>query len=104
MKYLNISVLPYSCALRAGASYNYLLVNGVRRPTPRENLRLQGFPENYPIVVPDFQIRKQAGNSVPVSMIEAVARKMVKTMNSEELQLNGCRVKIEQNGQVAFTL
>jgi DNA (cytosine-5)-methyltransferase 1 len=27
----NISALPYSCALRAGASYNYLLVNGERR-------------------------------------------------------------------------
>lgn len=29
----NISVLPYSCALRRGASYNYLLVNGIRRPS-----------------------------------------------------------------------
>lgn len=27
----NVSSYPYSCALRAGASYNYLLVNGVRR-------------------------------------------------------------------------
>jgi DNA (cytosine-5)-methyltransferase 1 len=27
----NISVYPYSCAMRAGASYNYLLVNGERR-------------------------------------------------------------------------
>ncbi|MEL6718672.1 MAG: DNA (cytosine-5-)-methyltransferase, partial [Bacteroidota bacterium] len=32
----NISSYPYSCALRAGASYNYLLVNGERRLTPRE--------------------------------------------------------------------
>ena len=100
----NISVLPYSCALRAGASYNYLLVNGIRRPTPRENLRLQGFPEDYPMVVPDTQIRKQAGNSVPVSMIQAVAEKMVEAMNSEELHLNGCKVQTEQNGQVAFRL
>lgn len=29
----NISVLDYSCALRTGASYNYLLVNGIRRFT-----------------------------------------------------------------------
>ena len=34
----NISPLPFSCALRAGASYNYLLVNGKRRLTPRESL------------------------------------------------------------------
>lgn len=47
----NISALPYSCALRAGASYNYLLVNGERRLTSREMLRLQGFPETFKIVV-----------------------------------------------------
>ncbi len=41
----NISSHPFSCALRAGASYNYLLVDGERRPTPRELLRLQGFPD-----------------------------------------------------------
>jgi len=42
----HISSYPYSCALRAGASYNYLLVNGERRLTSRELLRLQGFPES----------------------------------------------------------
>jgi len=36
----NVCAYPYSCALRAGASYNYLLVNGKRRLTPREMLRL----------------------------------------------------------------
>jgi DNA (cytosine-5)-methyltransferase 1 len=73
----NISPLPYSCALRAGASYNYLLVNGERRLTPRENLRLQGFPEDFPTVVSDSAIRKQCGNSVPVSMLEAVSKQIV---------------------------
>lgn len=73
----NISPLPYSCALRAGASYNYLLVNGKRRLTPRENLRLQGFPDDFPVVVSDSAIRKQCGNSVPVAMIEAIAKQIV---------------------------
>ena len=68
----NISSYPYSCALRAGASYNYLVVNGERRLTPREMLRLQGFPDSYKIALPDRHIRKQAGNSVPVRMIQAV--------------------------------
>jgi DNA (cytosine-5)-methyltransferase 1 len=68
----NISSYPYSCALRAGASYNYLLVNGERRLTPREMLRLQGFPESFKIAVTDSQARKQAGNSLPVPMAEAV--------------------------------
>lgn len=73
----NISILPYACALRTGASYNYLLVNGYRRPSSRELLRLQGFPDNYNIVVSHTEIRKQTGNSVAVPMIRAVANKIV---------------------------
>lgn len=76
----NIGVHPYSCALRAGASYSYLTVNGKRRLTPRENLRLQGFPDNFKIVLPDSAIRKQCGNSVPVPMIEAVACNMMEAL------------------------
>lgn len=72
----NISVLDYSCALRTGASYNYLLVNGVRRFTSRELLRLQGFPDTYKIVVSNQEIRRQTGNSVAVPMIREVAKEM----------------------------
>ncbi|MFQ5355634.1 MAG: DNA cytosine methyltransferase [Mariprofundaceae bacterium] len=81
----NISALEYSCALRAGASYNYLVVNGIRRPTPRELLRLQGFPDSFKIVVPYTQIRKQAGNSVSVPVIEAVAKEMIRSIDSKEI-------------------
>ncbi|MAE08200.1 MAG: DNA (cytosine-5-)-methyltransferase [Bacteroidetes bacterium] len=73
----NISSYPYSCALRAGASYNYLLVNGERRLTPREMLRLQGFPDTYKIVVSDSQAKKQAGNAVPVNVVKAVTLKLL---------------------------
>lgn len=72
----NISVLEYSCALRTGASYNYLIVNGVRRPTPRELLRFQGFPDHLPIIVSYHEVRRQTGNAVPVSMIRAVAHQL----------------------------
>jgi DNA (cytosine-5)-methyltransferase 1 len=68
----NVSSYPYSCALRAGASYNYLLVDGVRRFTPREMLRLQGFPDSFKIVCNDSQTRKQVGNAVPVPVVKAV--------------------------------
>lgn len=68
----NVSSHPFSCALRAGASYNYLLVDGERRLTPREMFRLQGFPENFKLHEVDGQVRKQAGNAVPVPMVEAV--------------------------------
>jgi len=73
----NISSYPYSCALRAGASYNYLLVNGIRRLTPREMLRLQGFPNTFKIVCNDSQTRKQAGNAVPVNVIKAVLKEVL---------------------------
>ena len=73
----NISVLPYACALRTGASYNYLLVNGVRRPSSRELLRFQGFPEEFRIAVSHSEIRRQTGNSVAVPVIRAVAKKII---------------------------
>ena len=76
----NISVLPFSCALRAGASYNYLLVNGIRRLSGRELLRLQGFPEDFKIVVNITQLRKQTGNSVAVPVIRAIAEQMQEAM------------------------
>ena len=72
----NVSVLPFSCALRAGASYNYLLVNGIRRPSARELLRLQGFPEDFKIVVNITQLRKQTGNSVAIPVVRAIAENM----------------------------
>lgn len=73
----NISSYPYSCALRAGASYNYLLVNGERRLTPREMLRLQGFPDDFKIVVSDCQTRKQAGNAIPIDMVAKVIERFL---------------------------
>lgn len=82
----NISALPYSCALRAGASYNYLLVNGKRRLTSREMLRLQGFPEKFKIVVGYQAMRKLTGNSVSVPVIKAVAKKMLEAIENKEIQ------------------
>ena len=82
----NISSYPYSCALRAGASYNYLLVNGIRRLTPREMLRLQGFPDSFQIVCNDSQTRKQAGNAVPVNVIRAVLEEALNAKTKAERQ------------------
>lgn len=77
----DISIHPYACALRTGASYNYQLVNGVRRPTSRELLRLQGFPDTYKIVVSHQEIRRQTGNSVAVPMIRAIAQEITDIVN-----------------------
>ncbi|MCL2321382.1 MAG: DNA (cytosine-5-)-methyltransferase [Oscillospiraceae bacterium] len=71
---------PYSCALRAGASANYILINNERRPSARELLRLQGFPDSFKIVVSYSNIRKQTGNSVAVPVVKAVATEMIKAL------------------------
>ncbi len=76
----SITPHPYSSALRAGASANYILINDERRPTERELLRLQGFPDSYKIVVSYSQLRHQTGNSVAVPMVEAVAQQMMKAL------------------------
>lgn len=78
----NISALPHSCALRAGGSYNYLLVNGERRLTGREMLRLQGFPDTFKINLPYTQVRKIAGNSVSVKVIELIAEEVKKAIEN----------------------
>lgn len=77
----NVSILPYSCALRSKASHNYLLVNGVRRLTPLEMLRLQGFPEDFKLTGNYSIFRKLTGNSVPIPMIEEVAKQMLKSIS-----------------------
>ncbi len=99
----NISALPYSCALRAGGSYNYLVVNGVRRLTSREMLRLQGFPDSFKINLPYSQARKVAGNSVSVPVIKAIAKEMLSAMSNkktpsiEPMQLTLLESKNEYN-------
>ena len=79
----SITPHPYSAALRAGASANYILINDERRPTEREMLRIQGFPYDFRIVVPYGKIRHQCGNSVAVPVIKAVAEQMMIAMNIE---------------------
>ena len=81
----SITPHPYSSALRAGASANYILINDERRPTEREMLRIQGFPEDYKIVVPYGKMKKQCGNSVAVPVIKAVAKAMMESLKQYEM-------------------
>jgi len=56
---------------------------GVRRMTPREWARLQGFPDKFRIVVADASAYKQFGNSVAIPAIQATGRKLL-----EKLKIN----------------
>ena len=69
---------PYSGTLRANPSWNYLLINGVRLPTVRELLRLQGFPEWFELSDSNqSRARRLTGNTVPVPLVHAVANKVL---------------------------
>ena len=81
----SITPHPYSSCLRAGASANYILINDERRPTEREMLRLQGFPDEFKIVVSYSHIKHQTGNSVAVPVISAVANQMISSLKQYEL-------------------
>ncbi len=54
--------------------------DGIRRMTPREWARLQGFPDEYKIVVADASAYKQFGNSVAIPAIQATAENELKTI------------------------
>lgn len=58
------------CLMAQGAIY-YLPKYG-RNLTPREFLRIQGFPDEFEQVVSDNQMYKQAGNSISVSVLVAL--------------------------------
>lgn len=51
---------------------------GIRKMTPREWARLQGFPDTYLIPVADASAYKQFGNSVAVPAIQATANEVLK--------------------------
>lgn len=54
---------------------------GVRKMTPREWARLQGFPDKYVIPVADASAYRQFGNSVAVPAIQATANKILELLN-----------------------
>ena len=59
----------------------------IRYITPRECFRLQGFPDEYfdraAAVNSDSQLYKQAGNSVTVSVIYNIAKKLERMEESK---------------------
>ena len=54
---------------------------GIRKMTPREWARLQGFPDDFVIPVADASAYKQFGNSVAVPAIRATAKKIIELIS-----------------------
>lgn len=58
--------------------------SAVRKLTPREYARLQGFPDSYEQVVSNSQFYKQMGNAVTVNVSKALAERIKSFITNEE--------------------
>ena len=54
----------------------------IRKMTPREWARLQGFPDSFKLTLSDTHLYKQFGNSVTVPVIEAIALKVKEVLDA----------------------
>ncbi|MBD3255488.1 MAG: hypothetical protein GF383_10365, partial [Candidatus Lokiarchaeota archaeon] len=58
---------------------------GIRKMTPREWARLQGFPDSFKFPVSMTQTYKQLGNSVAVPVINAIAEQMKSSLEEKNI-------------------
>jgi DNA (cytosine-5)-methyltransferase 1 len=62
-------------------NWDAYLVDGVeKRLSPKEGLRMQGFPDDFVFPVTNAQAMKQLGNSVAVDAIQAFAEEIVRCL------------------------
>jgi DNA (cytosine-5)-methyltransferase 1 len=70
-------------------------VNGIRRLTGKEMMRLQGFPDNFKMDIPYTQIRKIAGNSVSVPVIKEIADQIIYSLDNKPLSNEYSQLEME---------
>lgn len=58
----------------------------IRKMTPREWARLQGFPDSYKLPLADVHLYKQFGNSVTVNVIAAIAKEIKKVLDANRIE------------------
>ena len=56
-----------------------------RMLTPREVFRLQGFPEKFKIPVSNTQAYQQAGNAVPINVVERICYNVLKYLMTKNI-------------------
>lgn len=57
---------------------------GIRKLTPREWARLQGYPDDFKLELADTHLYKQFGNSVTVNVIESIANEIKKVLKDDK--------------------
>lgn len=92
-------VCPTLTANMGSGGHNVPLVldkGGIRKLTPRETARLQGFPDSFVLPeITDSHLYHQFGNSVTVPLIQALGEKMI-----EALSLGGVHDISDQLGTI----
>lgn len=105
------NVCPTLTANMGTGGHNVPIINdgkGIRKLTPQECLRFQGFPTTYllPKDLTDSRLYKQIGNSVTVTVIKRIAEEMKKAVKSEKSLLDSrphAQLKIKKDGVPEFT-
>ena len=87
-KYLRANknhVCPTLTANMGTGGHNVPLVKdawGIRKLTPRECARIQGFPESFVLPkIADSKLYQQFGNSVTVTVVERIAKEIIKVIS-----------------------
>ena len=71
----------------AGSKTGLYLVNGkIRKLSPRECARVQGFPDDFILNSSDIQSYKQFGNSVSVNVLQHILIEISKVLKLNEVQ------------------
>ena len=81
-------VVPTLTANMGSGGHNVPIIRdekGIRKLTPRECFRLQGFPDSFRLPdISDAALYHQAGNSVPVPVVEAVSRELMHAVKNAD--------------------
>ena len=85
-------VCPTLTANMGMGGHNVPIINdgkGIRKLTPLECLRFQGYPTDYklPTGIGDSRLYKQIGNSVTTAVIEAIAKEMKKAIENKPINV-----------------
>jgi len=80
---LTLRVGGKSSPIHDRRNWDGYIVNGqTRRLTPREALKMQGFPSNFKFPVNDSVAMKQLGNSVAVNAVHAYAKQILTALDN----------------------
>jgi DNA (cytosine-5)-methyltransferase 1 len=84
------NVCPTLTANMGTGGHNVPLIKtkyGIRKLTPKECFRFQGFPENFKLPnIANSHLYKQAGNSVSVPVIEAISKNIFTVLSGEHVE------------------